>query len=119
MTKKNEFSNSVIAGLVPATQLWCNPRMRKGFVYLLASRKYGTLYLGVTSDLSKRLFEHENGLTPGFTSQYGVKTLVWFEEHENIANAIAREKSMKKYKRQWKINLIEEMNPDWKSLRPG
>jgi putative endonuclease len=92
--------------------------MRKGYVYLLASRKYGTLYLGVTSDLALRLYEHENGLTPGFSSKYKVNRLVWYEEYDLITDAIAREKQMKKYKRQWKINLIEESNPDWKPLLP-
>lgn len=92
--------------------------MRKGYVYLLASRKYGTLYLGVTSNLSQRLYVHENGLTPGFSSKYKVSRLVWYEEYDLITDAISREKQMKKYKRQWKINLIEESNPDWKPLLP-
>ena len=92
--------------------------MRKGYVYLLASRKYGTLYLGVTSDLSRRVYEHENGLTPGFSSKFNVKTLVWYEEYDLVTDAIAREKQMKKYKRQWKINLIEESNPEWNRLLP-
>ena len=92
--------------------------MKKGYVYLLASKKYGTLYVGVTSDLPRRLHEHQNGLVEGFTKRYGIKLLVWYEEHDTITAAIAREKSIKKYTRQWKINLIEQSNPDWKSLRP-
>jgi len=92
--------------------------MKKGYVYLLASKKNGTLYVGVTSDLPRRLHEYQNGLTEGFTKRYGIKTLVWFEQHDTINAAIAREKSIKKYKRQWKINLIEQSNPDWKPLRP-
>jgi putative endonuclease len=88
----------------------------KGYVYILASRKNGTLYTGATSNPSRRLFEHQHSLTPGFTSRYGVKTLVWLEEHDCVADAIQREKSIKKYPRQWKINLIEAVNPDWNDL---
>jgi putative endonuclease len=88
----------------------------KGYVYILASKRNGTLYIGVTSNLSARLFQHKNGLTPGFTSRYGVVLLVWYEEHQTIAGAIHREKRLKKYKRAWKIKLIEEMNPKWEDL---
>ena len=87
-------------------------------MYLLASKKNGTLYLGVTNDMASRLYEHQNSLNKGFTSKYGVKTLVWYEEFDSIVEAIAREKSMKKYPRQWKINLIEGGNPNWEPLRP-
>lgn len=90
----------------------------KGYVYILASKRNGTLYVGVTRDLSRRLFEHQHELTRGFTSRYGVKTLVWFEEHDLLTAAIQREKNIKKYPRQWKLNLIEEMNPDWNDLSP-
>ena len=92
--------------------------MKKGYVYLLASKKHGTLYVGVTSDLPRRLHEHQNGLVEGFTKRYGIKTLVWFEEHDTITAAIQREKSIKKYTRQFKINLIEQSNPNWNPLRP-
>jgi putative endonuclease len=88
-------------------------------VYILASRKHGTLYIGVTSDLIGRVVEHREGLTPGFTSTYGVKRLVWFERHESIVPAIQREKSLKKYHREWKINLIERDNPHWDDLFPA
>lgn len=88
----------------------------KGYVYILASRRNGTLYTGVTSDLSVRLFEHQNELTPSFTSRYGVKTLVWFEEHDLVTSAITREKTIEKWPRQWKLNLIEAMNPDWDDI---
>jgi putative endonuclease len=84
-----------------------------GYVYMLASKPNGTLYVGVTADLRRRLTEHRNGLVPGFTSRYAVKTLVWFERHELIGGAIRREKRIKKYSRQWKINLIKEVNPSW------
>ena len=87
-----------------------------GYVYILASKKDGTLYTGVTSDLPARLYEHQNELKPGFTSRYGVKMLVWFEEHDLVVAAIQREKNIKKWPRQWKLNLIEEMNPDWEDI---
>jgi len=85
----------------------------RGYVYILASKKNGTLYIGVTSNLPRRLYEHQHGLVPGFTSRYGVTRLVWVEEHALVAAAIQREKRLKKYPRQWKINLIEELNPEW------
>jgi len=88
----------------------------KGYVYILASRKNGTLYTGVTSNPSRRWFERQHGLTPGFTARYGVKTLVWIEEHGLVVDAIRREKAIKKYPRQWKINLIEALNPDWADI---
>ena len=88
------------------------------FVYMLASGKHGTLYIGVTTQLISRVVQHREGLTPGFTSRYGVKRLVWFEEHQSIVPAIQREKSLKKYRRDWKINLIEQDNPNWDDLFP-
>ncbi|PHP21254.1 endonuclease [Sphingobium sp. IP1] len=88
-------------------------------VYILASRKNGTLYTGVTSDLIKRLYEHRNGLIEGFTKDYGVKRLVWFEPHDSMDSAILREKRIKKWNRQWKIELIEAGNPDWDDLALG
>jgi putative endonuclease len=88
----------------------------KGYVYILASKRNGTLYTGVTKNLSNRLFEHQNELTPGFTSQYGVKTLVWFEEYDLLTSAITREKTIKKWPRQWKLNLIERTNPEWNDV---
>ncbi|MDY8110276.1 GIY-YIG nuclease family protein [Fulvimarina sp. 2208YS6-2-32] len=90
-----------------------------GFVYIMASRKGGTLYTGVTSDLSRRVHEHKNDLTPGFTSRYGVKRLVWYEEHFDIRDAISREKTIKRWPRRWKIDLIEAINPDWTELYRG
>ncbi len=85
-------------------------------VYLLASRRNGTLYVGVTSDLMKRLHEHRDGLIEGFTKDYGVKRLVWFEQHASMEAAILREKRIKKWKREWKINLIREQNEEWRDL---
>ncbi|MFB0874184.1 MULTISPECIES: GIY-YIG nuclease family protein [unclassified Sphingobium] len=85
-------------------------------VYILASRRNGTLYAGVTADLIKRLYEHRNGLIQGFTNDYGVKRLVWFEAHESMESAIVREKRIKKWNRSWKIELIEAGNPEWDDL---
>lgn len=90
---------------------------RIGTVYILASRKNGTLYTGVTSDLPRRLEEHRLGVGSKFAARYRVNRLVWFEDHELIVNAITREKTIKKWPRQWKINLIEERNPHWHDLR--
>jgi len=86
------------------------------YVYILASDRNGTLYLGVTTDLPRRMFEHRNGLTEGFSSRYGVTRLVFAEQHTRIDEAIAREKQLKKWKRAWKLELIEESNPDWRDL---
>ncbi len=86
------------------------------YVYLLANRKHGTLYIGVTNDLIRRVYEHKTDVVRGFTSQYGVHLLVWFESYDDIANAIAREKQLKKWRREWKINLIEKSNPEWVDL---
>lgn len=88
-------------------------------VYILASQKYGTLYTGVTSNLLKRIWEHKNNAVEGFTQKYSVHTLVWYEIHETIASAIQREKSIKNWKRAWKIKLIEEANPHWQDIYPG
>lgn len=85
-------------------------------LYILASKKNGTIYIGVTSDLVKRIWQHKEKLVKGFTEKYKVETLVYFEQHEDMMSAITREKQMKKWNRQWKINLIEKNNPDWKDL---
>ncbi|GGY43627.1 GIY-YIG nuclease family protein [Parvularcula lutaonensis] len=88
-------------------------------VYLMASRHSGTLYVGVTRDLKRRVWEHRTDYREGFTSKYAVHRLVWFEMHSDIQAAIAREKAIKKWRRQWKINLIEERNLDWNDLYPS
>ena len=87
-------------------------------VYMMASRKHGTIYIGVTSQLPTRAGQHREGHGRGFTARYGVARLVWYETHETIVGAIRREKQLKKYKREWKINLIERNNPDWSDLLP-
>jgi len=86
------------------------------FVYILASRRNGTLYVGVTNDLHARMVEHRDGLVPGFTKRYGVKMLVYFEEHADIEEAILREKRIKRWRRAWKIQLIESSNGEWRDL---
>jgi putative endonuclease len=86
------------------------------YVYMLASARYGTLYLGVTSNLVKRVWEHREGLADGFTKKYGVKQLVWFEVHGDIMTAITREKILKKWSRSSKIDLIQKGNPYWRDL---
>ena len=90
--------------------------MKQPCVYMLASRRNGTLYAGVTSDLIKRVFEHRTNAVDGFTKQHCVHTLVWYEVHETMDSAIEREKNIKRWKRAWKIREIEELNPDWEDL---
>lgn len=85
-------------------------------IYILASQRNGTLYIGVTSDLVKRIWEHKNSTTGGFTQKYSVHNLVYFELHQDMVSAINREKQLKKWNRGWKLRLIEEKNPDWKDL---
>lgn len=87
--------------------------MKSPAVYILASQRNGTLYIGVTSDLVKRIWQHREGLVDGFTKQHGVKMLVWYEQHETMDSAISKEKAMKKWLRQWKLSTIEQQNPDW------
>ena len=85
-------------------------------VYLLASKPNGTLYVGVTSSLPQRVWRHKEGIYEGFTKRHGVHRLVWFEQHETMLAALAREKAVKKWSRAWKIRLIEASNPDWRDL---
>ncbi|MCA1474391.1 MULTISPECIES: GIY-YIG nuclease family protein [Bradyrhizobium] len=89
------------------------------YVYILASRKYGTLYIGITSDLVRRVYEHKIKMVPGFTKRYGVDKLVLFEVFDEPASAIAREKELKKWRRDWKTRLIDEQNPNWDDLYNG
>ena len=83
---------------------------------MLCSRRNGTLYIGVTSDLIKRIYEHKNNIVDGFTKKYSVHSLVWYEVHDTTETAVQREKQIKKWERSWKLRLIEENNPDWKDL---
>jgi len=90
--------------------------VKRPCVYIVASKRNGTIYAGVTSNLSKRAFEHREGLVRGFSSRYGCKTLVWYESHETMIDAITREKQIKAGSRARKLALIEELNPDWTDL---
>ena len=85
-------------------------------VYILASKRNGTLYIGVTSELVKRIWEHKNNMVEGFTKRYNVHQLVWYELHGNMESAITREKRLKDWKRKWKLELIESSNPKWEDL---
>jgi len=89
------------------------------FVYLLASKPYGTLYTGITSNLVQRVYQHQEGLVDGFTKKYHAHQLVFYEVHADVNEAILREKRIKKWNRQWKINLIEQHNPQWLNLAIG
>lgn len=89
------------------------------YVYVLASQRNGTLYVGVTNDLVRRVYEHKNGLADGFTKKYAVHTLVHYEISESIDSAISREKQLKNWRREWKVALIEKTNPEWEDLYPG
>ena len=86
------------------------------YVYILASKLYGTLYIGVMNDLVRRVWEHKNDFVEGFTKKYGVHRLVYYEQCGDVESAITREKQMKKWKRRWKLELIEKINPSWKDL---
>ena len=90
--------------------------MKTYYVYILASKRNGTLYVGMTNDLTRRVFEHKSGLIDGFTKKYTIDKLVYFESTTDVNEAIAREKRLKKWKRQWKIDLIEKLNPGWQNL---
>ena len=89
---------------------------KASYVYMLASRRYGTLYTGVTTDLIKRIWQHREGFTQGFTKEHKITQLVWYEIHEDVQSAITREKQIKKWNRAWKIKLIQEKNPQWRDL---
>jgi len=93
--------------------------MQQPAVYILASRRNGTLYTGVTGNLPRRVWEHKTDIVEGFTRRYGVHTLVYYEWHDDMYAAIRREKQIKKWRREWKIQLIEALNPDWKDLSDG
>jgi len=90
--------------------------MNNYYVYILASKRHGTLYIGVTNDLVRRVYEHKNDLVEGFTKKYGIHLLVYYEQYNNAESAIQRERQMKKWNRQWKIRRIERQNPDWRDL---
>jgi len=93
--------------------------MKQGFVYIMSNKPEGTLYIGVTSNIIKRIYEHKNNLVDGFTKQYNLKTLVYYEIFDDIEEAIKREKQLKNWQRNWKIKLIKKQNPNWKDLYEG
>ena len=92
--------------------------MKAGYVYIMASQKNGTIYIGVTSDLVGRVYQHREGLVAGFTQRYGCKLLVWFEAYDDLQGARLRELQMKEWNRSWKVRLIEESNLEWDDLYP-
>ena len=92
--------------------------MKQPAVYIMASQRNGALYTGVTANLLQRIWQHREDVVEGFTRRYGVKMLVWYEQHESMSGAIAREKAIKKWSRAWKLRLIEEQNPHWQDLWP-
>ncbi len=110
-----EKTFGVIPWLVHGIQKF-NNIMKQYYVYILASRRNGTLYIGVTSNIIKRTYEHKHKIIKGFSSKYNINKLVYFEQYDDIIAAISREKLLKEYKRQWKLNLIESQNPDWDDL---
>jgi putative endonuclease len=105
-----------MAGLVPAIHAVQHRTMRGGWVYIMTNHANGVLYVGVTSDLSRRVFEHREGRIAGFTKRYGLKRLVYFERYEDIRDAIQRESNLKHWSRAWKVRLVLDMNPEWRDL---
>ena len=105
-----------MAGLVPAIHAGQHRRMRGGWVYIMTNHANGVIYVGVTSDLSRRAFEHREGLIKGFTKRYGLRRLVYFERYDDIRDAIQREANLKHWPREWKIRLILDANPEWRDL---
>jgi putative endonuclease len=105
-----------MAGLVPAIHVLQYISMAGGYVYIMTNRPNGTLYVGVTSDLVRRMFEHRSGAVEGFTKRYGLKRLVYFEMFDDIRTAIQREHNIKHWSRAWKVRLIVANNPDWNDL---
>jgi putative endonuclease len=108
-----------MAGLVPAIHVLFASRMAGGYVYILTNRRNRTLYVGVTNDLIRRVYEHREGVTKGFSKTYGLKLLVYFEQYDDIYFAIQREKNIKHWPRAWKIRLIHGFNPEWEDLYPS
>ena len=92
--------------------------MDRAYVYIMSNKRYGTIYVGVTHDIVRRAWEHRQGVQPSFTRRYGLKMLVWYEEHASIIDAIQHEHNMKHWPRRWKTKLVDEMNPEWDDLFP-
>jgi putative endonuclease len=109
-------ATAVMAGLVPAIHVLQYLRMAGGYIYIPTNRPNGTLYVGVTNDLIRRVFEHRSAFVEGFTRRYGLKKLVYFEQFDTITDAIQREKNIKHWPRAWKVRLIVATNPNWDDL---
>jgi len=112
---------SILQSVIPETligNMFLNMADKQYYVYMMASKRNGMLYIGVTSELIKRVYEHKNDLAEGFTSKYLIHNLVYFEIAENVTSAISREKQLKKWNRAWKIALLEKKNPEWRDLYP-
>jgi putative endonuclease len=107
---------NVMAGLVPAIHVLLHWADGCGYIYILTNRRDGTLYVGVTNDLLRRVHEHRKGVVPGFTKTHGLKRLVYYEQYDDIRLAIQREKTMKHWPRAWKVKLIHGLNPPWDDL---
>ena len=105
-----------MAGLVPAIHAVQPDMMRGGWVYIMTNKPNGTLYIGVTSDIARRAYEHRQGQVEGFTKRYGLVRLVYMERYDDIRQAIQRESNMKHWRRAWKVRLILDTNPDWRDL---
>src|ERR1700722_4129240 len=112
------ISQLVLAGLVPPIHVLQTNGMKGGFIYILTNRPNGILYVGVTSDLVRRVFEHRSGFVDGFTKRYGLNRLVYFERFEDIRDAIQREHNIKHWPRAWKVRKIVVDNPEWNDLYP-
>ena len=105
-----------MTGLVPVIHAVQTEAMHGGWVYIVTNKPNGTLYVGVTSDLARRIWEHRTGAIKGFTKRYGLQRLVWYENFPDIRDAIQREHNMKHWRRAWKVRLILDLNPDWRDL---
>ena len=120
--KRNEYQNVIPAQSLPPRRRGAGIQegrlgvAKRFYVYIMASRRNGTLYIGVTSNPAQRVWYHKQGVVEGFTRKYDVKMLVYFEPHETAESAITREKQLKKWERVWKIRLIEQSNPEWRDL---
>jgi putative endonuclease len=117
--RKRESSDLSVTLTGKTTSISRNDMSRQPAVYILTNKNDGTLYIGVTSDLVKRVYEHKSHVITGFTHKYNLQRLVYFEMHNDMVSAITREKQLKKWNRPWKIELIETHNPDWKDLYPA
>jgi putative endonuclease len=117
---RHKAGRAIISGVMPALvagiHALLNIRMQGGFVYMMTNKRNGILYVGVTSNLVRRVYEHREGLVEGFTKRYGLKRLVYYERHDDMRHAIQREKTIKHWSRAWKVRTVHGFNPDWDDL---